>query len=291
MELPEGAEIRPSVPTKSASASSPSPTSTKPGAARPRAPILPRLGPLLFAAIGVGIVVAFFALGAFSPGGSAGLSGGSSYAQAEAEANRSAGTVAGGPWNLVAALGYAPAASQQTSTSSAVGSGCKATPAGVGPIPTSVTIPGFSGSFSSGDATWWGMFYRASSGSEFLIVEVLEGTATPLAVASGACVSEFANLTAVPSNVVDSPVAASAAWTEGGSAFRSVHSGLALNLEMALVGGGTYSGSPLGPTWFVDYSPCLPLGLGGPSGDQPELAAVVNAESGSAVTAATSTTC
>jgi hypothetical protein len=135
------------------------------------------------------------------------------------------------------------------------------------------------------------MFYYQPTTQQVLVVEVENGAATPLLIASGACVSEFQNLSAVPADVVDSSAAASTAWSQGGSAFSSVHSNLTLNLEMAIVGGGSYGGTTIGPTWLIEYSPCLPLGLGGPTGEQPEFEAVVDAVSDTATTLVTSTTC
>lgn len=247
-------------------------------------------GPWLFAVLGVGVVVVFFAVGGYGPS----RQPGETFAPAAVAANKAVGSVAGGPWELVAAIGYAPAFGSQTSGNSTLGSGCSITPV-VGTIVSSVYVPAFSGSFSSGAATWWGMFYFNPSTQHVLLVEVTEGAATPLLIASGACVAKLQNVSPVPPNLIDSSAAAATVWDQGGSLFASVHSKLSLNLEMAIAGGGTFDGYSLpGATWLIDYSPCPPLGLGGPTGSQPELEALVNATSGSLLAPfplATSATC
>ena len=236
------------------------------------------------------VVLAYFALGGFGPGGSGKGSNGSSYTTAEGLANTTSSRVAGGPWQLVTALGYAPAVEVQTSANSSLPTGCNVTSAGEG-LSTSVVLPAFAGSFSSGLAPWWGMIYYEATTAQLLVVDVVGGVATALLIASGSCVSEFQKLAPIPSDAEDSPAAASAAWGQGGSAFVSAHSNLTLNLEIALIGGGSYGGAPIGPSWLVEYSPCLPLELGGPTGTQPAFEAVVDALTGGVTPIVTSITC
>lgn len=240
--------------------------------------------------VGVAIAVGVFALGAFAPSHEPGTT----FSPAWTAANKAAASIAGGPWELVAAVGFAPVTASQTSGNSTLASGCAVTPVG-GTITTSVYVPAFSGSLSAGAATWWGMFYLEPSTRHVLLVEVTDGTATPLLIASGSCLSTYQNLSAVPPDIVDSSVAAAAIWNDGGSAFVSTHSGLSLNLEMAIAGGGTFRGYSLpGPTWVIEYTPCPPLGLTGPAGSQPQLEGLVNATSGSPLVPfplAASTTC
>jgi hypothetical protein len=287
MASPDGSVPVSSEPSPSAPSGAVGPTETT-----ARAPLARRLWPVLVVVVVVAIVVAYFAVAGSGSGNSGGGGTGTLFSSSSAAADRSAVNITGGPWVLVTALGYAPSNTTSVGASSTIGSGCSVAPAGSSGIPTSVVIPKLAGSFSGGAASWWGMFYYQSSTQKVLVVEVVGGVATPLLIASGTCVSEFGNLTAIPTNVVDSSVAASAAWTGEGSTFVSVHSGLALNLEMAIVGGGSYEGTSLGPTWFVEYSPCLPLGLGGPTGNQPQFEAIVDATSGSVSTFQdTTTTC
>lgn len=241
-------------------------------------------------AVGVGVVVLFLALGGYGPL----RQPGETFAPAATAANKAVDSVSGGPWELVAAIGYAPVSATQTSGNATLGSGCAIAPAG-GTIVSSVYVPAFSGSFSAGAATWWGLFYLNPSTRHVLVVEVTGGTATPLLIASGTCVSTLQKISPVPPNLIDSSAAAATLWNSGGSLFASAHSQLSLNLEMVIAGGGTFDGYSLpGATWLIDYSPCLPLGLGGPTGSQPEFEGLVNATSGSFVVpfpVATSTTC
>lgn len=223
------------------------------------------------------MVVVIFALGIYGPSHQPGTT----FLPAWTAADKAANSIPGGPWELVAAVGFAPATASETSGNSTLASGCTVTPAG-GTITTSVYVPAFAGSFSAGAATWWGMFYLEPSTRHVLLVEVTDGTATPLLIASGTCLSAYQNLSAVPPAIVDSSAAAATLWNDGGSAFVSAHPGLSLNLEMAIAGGGTFDGYSLpGATWLLDYTPCPPLGLTGPGGSQPQLEAFVNASSGS----------
>lgn len=236
------------------------------------------------------VLVAYLALGGFASH-SAG-SNGTTFASADSLANSAANGVSGGPWHLVTAVGYAPAAASQTNTSSSVGTGCSVVPPGSGAIPSQINISAFSGSFSSGAATWWAMFYVSTSAPQVLLVEVANGAATPLLVITGgACVGSFLGLSAVPSTVLDSSSAMSLVWGQGGSAFVAAHSNVSLNLEMGVLGGGVIDGTSVGASWAIDLSPCLPLGLGGPVGNQPEFEAIVNSTAGTVTTDVTSTTC
>ena len=285
MSLSEGDTVLPpSSPESPSVLSAPPPPGTgRPGAAR-------RWWPIVAVVVVAIVVLAYFALGDFGPGGSGKGGNGSSFATAEALANRTASSVAGGPWQLVTALGYAPATEVQASANSSLPAGCNVTSAGGG-LTTSVVLPAFDGSFSSGQAPWWGMIYYQATTAELLLVDVVGGIAAALLIASGTCVSEFQKLAPIPSDAEDSPAAASAAWGQGGSAFVSAHSNLTLNLEIALIGGGSYEGAPIGPSWLVEYSPCLPLELGGPTGTQPAFEAVVNALTGGVTPIVTSITC
>jgi hypothetical protein len=236
------------------------------------------------------VVLGYVAVEGFGPGVSPHAGNGSSYSAAEVLANKSANGVPGGPWELVTALGYAPAAFAQATANSSIVAGCTVSSAGEG-LTTSVDLPAFVGSFSSGVAPWWGMFYYQPTTEQLLVVEVVNGLATALLIASGTCIASFQKLTPIPSDAEDSPTAALAAWDQEGSTFVSAHSNLTLNLELALIGGGSYQGTPIGPSWLIEYSPCLPLALGGPTGSQPTFEAIVDALTGTVAPVVTSTTC
>jgi hypothetical protein len=279
------------LPGPGASPQPPAPAPLPPDSGASRPSLARRLWPVLAVVVAAVVVLSYFALAGFGTGGSNGGSTGTTFGPAASAANRTLVNVPGGPWSLVTALGFAPASSSELSPSSSVGTGCNVSGPGGGIPPLSVEIPAFSGSFSSGAAPWWGMFYYQSASHEVLLVDVVQGVATPLVVASGSCVSTFSSLSPVPSGAIDSSTAAATAWANGGSGFVSFHSNLSLNLEMAIVGGGDYQGTHLGPSWLIEYSPCLPLGQGGPPGNQSAFEALLDALTGSATTLDTTTTC
>jgi hypothetical protein len=240
----------------------------------------------------VAVVVALIAAGTFTPGGS-GKSGASvSYVTAAQASNTASAEVPGGPWNLVSAIALDSPVATSSAANSSVGSGCTLTPVGSAGIPTSVYIPGFAGSFSSGVAPWWAMVYYQTTAQELLVVQVVNGSAVPLATAVGSCTSSFQTLNTVPANVVDSSVAAAAVWNQGGSAFVSAYSNVSLFMEMVLLGGGTSHGVTFGASWVIEYTGCNPLSSGGPSSSQPVFEAIVDALSGSvSTTSSTHETC
>jgi hypothetical protein len=202
------------------------------------------------------------------------------YSRASGSASQAAGQVSGGPWTLVAAVAFDSSTAVSVPVGNLVPSNCSLSGVGSSALPTSLYVPAFSGSLSSGESPWWGMAYLEPSTHEVLLVQVLNGTAEAIGEGSGACVDAFENLTAVPSGAVDSSVAASDAWSGGGMAYVEAHAGLALQQEMALYGGGTFDGLSFGAGWGVDIDPCGVFGTGGLSGSQPTFEAVVNATTG-----------
>jgi hypothetical protein len=212
------------------------------------------------------------------------------YSRAVGPANQAAAPVSGGPWQLVAAIGYDAPAALSVPTGSAAGANCTYTGAGSGTVPASLYVPAFHGSLSSGESPWWGMIYTQRATHQILLVQVLNGSAQAIAIGSGPCALPFQNFTTVPSNVVDSSVAASAAWSNGGSAFAAAHGSLNLSMEMGLIGGGSLGGLPIGAFWVIQLTPCGAFGTGGLSGSQPDFEAFVDAETGNVTFASATTT-
>ncbi len=265
-----------------------SPSSAVPGPAPRRA--RGRWPIVVLVAIGVvlaAVAVVFLLGGSSSAGGS-----GVSYSSAARSAAPVANATAGGPWTLVVAAGIALAQSTLTAGNGSLGSGCTYTSPSGGTIPTQLFVPAFSGSFASGVAPWWGLIYYRAATQSALLVNVVNGSAEALLVATGSCTSSFQSFAPIPSSVVDSSVAAAAVWKAGGSAFASQHSGVPLNMEMALLGGGSTCLVTAGPCWVVHYSPCNPLTSVGPSGSQPSYTSIVDGSTGGQLIAlANSTTC
>jgi hypothetical protein len=254
----------------------------------PPAPLVRRLWPVLVVVVALGVFLALVAAGVFNSTSSSAAT--PTYSGASGPANHTAGQVPGGPWDLVLAVAFDTPTAVTVPVGTSVGTNCTLVPADTGPTPTSLYVPAFHGNLGSGESPWWGMIYDQRSTHQILLVQVLNGTAKALAVGSGPCSASFQNLTTVPSNVVDSSEAASAAWSQGGSAFAAAYSSLSLSMEMGLVGGGTVRGVPVGTEWAIQISPCGVFGSGGPSGKQPDFETLVDAKTGSVTVASASTT-
>jgi hypothetical protein len=283
----------PSTPPSPRSTSVPPAGIPSPPGPGPTTPLPRRLWPVLVALVVVVLILALVGVGIFhssSPSTAPPSPATPRYSVASGAANRSAAQVGGGPWDFVAAFAVDTPAAVVVPTSTSVGANCTLLPAGSNLPPTNLYVPAFHGTFASGESPWWGMIYAQRAAQEILLVQVLNGTAQALAVGSGACGTAFQNLTTVPSNAVDSSVAASAAWSDGGSAFAAAHSSLSLNMEMILVGNGTFEGVPIEASWVIQITPCGPLGTAGPNGTQPDFQALVNAETGSVTVASATTT-
>ena len=268
------------------SSSSPSPAvpGPTPRRARGRWPIV--------ILVAIGVVLAAVAV-VFLLGGSSSAAGsGVTYSAAARSAAPVANATAGGPWTLVVAAGVALAQSSLTIGNGSLGSGCTYTAPSGGTIPTQLFVPAFSGSFAAGVAPWWGLIYYRAATQSALLVNVVNGSAEALLVATGSCTTSFQSFAPIPGSAVDSSVAAAAAWNNGGSSFVSQYSGVSLNMEMVLLGGGSTCLVTSGPCWLVHYSPCNPLTSAGPSGSQPSYTVIVDGLSGSVLSPfASSTTC
>jgi hypothetical protein len=278
-------------PSPSGAASSGTATAPPPSAPPSQRPLGRYLWPVIAIVVVLGVIFSLVAAGVFSSGG--GSSGGSTptFLTAYAVAQPSANKVAGGPWDLVAAAGVDSPTSVTTNVSTATSTNCVFSAVPGGTIPSSVTIPAFHGQLSSGGSPFWGMIFVNRASQQVLLVGVQNGTPQALAIGTGSCVQTFGNFTNVPSGIVDSSTAASAAWGDGGSAFVGAHGNLTLTLEMGLIGGGTLLGIPIGATWLISISPCGFSGSG-PAGTQPEFTALINAENGNVTLArVTTTTC
>jgi len=246
-----------------------------------------RIWPVVVVLVALGVILALVAAGVFNSTSSSATT--PTYSGAFGPANHSAGQVPGGPWEPVAAIAFDTPTGVTVPVGSSVGTNCTLAPVGSGPTPTTLYIPAYHGAFASGASPWWGIVFDQRSTHQILLVQVLNGTAQAIAVGSGPCGASFQNFTTIPSKVVDSSVAASAAWSDGGSAFAAAHSSLNLSMEMGLIGGGTFGGVPVGTVWVIQLTPCGALGSGGPSGTQPTFEALVDAETG-VVSLATATT-
>ena len=260
--------------------SPPSPTAPRPAARRSR------LWGIVIAAVVVIVVVAsLFAAGVIPISSGSKSNTTPSYSEAAAAGQNAANGVAGGPWTLIGAIAIDSAAGLAANVGTASSANCSLAPVGTASFPSTLRIPA-DGDFSSGQSPYWGLIYINPSAPKILVVEVLNGTATPLAVGSGRCAETLVSYSTIPTNVLDSPTVASDFWSGGGSAFVSAHSGVPLNLIMGLFGGGSglnlsKSHLTLPATWLFAVSPCGVSGSTGPTGKQSVYVAPFNATSGS----------
>jgi hypothetical protein len=158
--------------------------------------------------------------------------------------------------NLVLAVGIDQPTVTSVSLGKAAAANCTAAPFPGAPTSGNLAIPSSTASFSAGVAPLWVMLYDGKVSSTWILIVVTSGSATPIATLSGtACAAELGGLHAITSGFVDSPVAASASWSGGGP-----YTGAAMS--MVAVGGGTYNGTPIGPSWLLYYAPCGILSTG-----------------------------
>ncbi len=242
-----------------------------------------RLWPVLVAvAVAVLVVLALFATGVLSTSHGSNVNPDVTYSKASALAGSAVRSVPGGPWTLLVAVGIDSMAGFTLVLENLSAANCSL--ALVGSASPTLRVP-TDDQFSSGASPWWILLYVNRTAPRILLVDVVNGTAQPLATGTGLCATSVAGLDAVSSNVVDSPGPASELWSVGGSSFASDHSQIPLNLIMALTGGGSISNSTgssfvFGATWLLVLSPCgSPYG-GSPPGKQPVFLAPFNATSG-----------
>jgi hypothetical protein len=237
------------------------PSSAPPGGGSP--PSVPRRRSRRSILIVVGaiatVALLLFALLGFGSGPAA--PGGLDYATARSEATPVAADVSGGSWTLRAAVGVDErngTALSLAQAASGAGSNCTLTAEAGAPPSGEVEIPAYTGALSAGLAPVWLFIYSNGTGVPFLLVLVTAAGAVPLAEATGAsCGSSLTHLGAVPTSLIDSPSAASAAWSSGGSEYGTP------TLTMIAVGAGTYGGFSIGASWVFDYAPCVLLATGG----------------------------
>ncbi|MFZ1023602.1 MAG: hypothetical protein WAN87_05660 [Thermoplasmata archaeon] len=200
---------------------------------------------------------------------------GITFRPAWSDGNRSTSVAGGTNWTLSLAAGYDFPSSFSIGLSNITES-CTPTPVANSPVPTSLSIPAFSGSLKSGDSPFWLLAYEQNSTGDILLVSVSNGVAQPIGVVAASCLGTGLPDASIPGAVLDSSTAATIAEANGGSAYVAAHPGAFL--EMGVIGG--FSGLHGGPFWSFDYSPCNPFGGQNPSGNASELVIEMSALSG-----------
>lgn len=174
------------------------------------------------------------------------------FREAVALANQSAAAYGAGPWQVGAAGGVDLTASDVVNativplnTFSAAGVSCPGEMAGG--APTELTVSPYAGALASGAAPSW--ILLEFGGGTALVIWVHGGTSTVLEeFTGGECGLVTGLLAGIPPSAVDSPVAASAALGDGGSAFILAHPGGSLVYVATSLAGPA--------SWSVTYTTC-----------------------------------
>lgn len=268
----------------------PSPTESPPPTPPPSLVVtghLPPVAPrprrtLLY--VGVAIAVALLLLVLFvvvilpsSPSSSATGSGADlTYSQAKPIADSTMSGYKGGGWALLIAGGIDSNTSVTVPLNSSVISSANCTFTPVSSSGT-LTIPRTSVSRSAGEAPAWEFVYRNASGT-IAVADVISGKGAVMGSLGGECTAVFDFLNVVPSNVVDSSVAAARVAAEPNvSAFLKADPNA--TAEFGLLGGVSLVG--IGAEWSVNYSSCPLTPSGGGFGTVAN--ATVDATSGAVV--------
>jgi hypothetical protein len=190
-----------------------------------------------------------------TPGSSG--SGADTFDQARSAANSSATAYQSASWDLISADAiFTPSSvTEATGNVTQINSTCHLALASS--IPSSYTLPAYSGSLSAGVSPYWGFLFIDSSGAAIFVV-VNSGTAQVFGeLTSTSCPgfsSVFADFSPVPNNAVDSSTVLSATQGDGGSTFLSTYP--TAHVELSLLGGLSFSGFSEPAAWTVDYSTC-----------------------------------
>ncbi len=171
----------------------------------------------------------------------------------------------GGNWTVLAAVGVEQRISTAVTLenlSSLLGTDCSPRSWNSSPLPSSIIVPAYGGSFSSGLSPFWMVFLAQGSTSTVAAIEDLNGTSSPVALVGGTgCPVDSSSFSPLPRGAVDSSTAASVAWDAAGASWVARDGNLS-SVTMIAVGGGSYDSFAVPSSWVFDYAPCDPLGGG-----------------------------
>ncbi len=235
-----------STPPPAGGPAAPSPPPPSPGTSRGRGH---RLVAVVASVIVVVLVVLGLGLAGVLPFLNVGSGGAVPYSTAAARSASISATYAGGGWTPVLAVAINSHASVDFGSVPNL-PGC--TLSHLGGM-NSAIVPPVQSSVGGGLSTGWSLISRNATGA-ILYTAVFDGHASLFLAFSGWCAAALARFPGIPSSVVDSTAAASAANGVGGSAFLNAHPDS--NGSMVVVGG--VGGGPTGfaPGWSVIYSTC-----------------------------------
>jgi len=241
------------------------------------------------------LISGLLVLGAFTagPGPVKGSGSNVSSAPAQSVATQFAGRH--GTWDLIAANGVASQNESYLRYNGTVGSSnCEATTL-VGSVPTNLSIPASPGGLTSGNSSFWYFAFVAPGNGSELAVYVVSGQVVLAAEFPSACTgTEFSSVQGLPTSLVNSSIAVSAAAKAGGTDFVTTYTNRSDTLSMLLFGGYVLNKATVAATWDISWSTCgsdlLQSSTGMSYGY--EFRVTVNATSGVVVPgSATSTTC
>ena len=219
--------------------------------------------------------------------GSSGASSGNPFSAARALADKA--VPSSGAWNLIESVGIAPSNATVLPVNETSTSNCSVTPL-VGSVPGNYTIPTFQGNLLSGDASAWLLAYvQPSTGTALVVLETGGSVSLALELSAGCTNGTLAGFRAIPSDVIDSTAAVSAAAHTGGAAFLQAHP-TGVYLEMSLLGSDVLT-NLTSLNWAVVLTTCAPFAVV-PTSSGEMFSALVNATTGQVVPgSATNGTC
>ncbi|HTT25543.1 MAG TPA: hypothetical protein VMH90_01085, partial [Thermoplasmata archaeon] len=235
----------------------------------PPAPAAPRKTLIIVGVVVVVVIILLLAglyaagVGPFSKSGSGSSTGGGAdtFSQAASAASPAATGVAGGPWTVIGGSGVLTASSFSVNSTffetEAAASGCDGKlltgSSTISSLPSSTEAP------VNGATPIWVIYFDNSTGG-VLEVAVIGGTATPVVtfVSFGPC-GESPTLN-LPTNHIDSPAAAAAALSDGGTTYSAAHSSFSTIFVLVPGTSATYSGHTVTvpASWEVELTNCNP---------------------------------
>lgn len=200
-------------------------------------------------------------------GTSNGAQAGTSFEVARNAGEQIVQSIANGGWSLVAAYGFdsSQPGGASVNTSWAFGWGCTASVLEGSAVLPVLAAPGNPGLRPWGAAPWWGLVYyrnsSVSSSGDLLLIQVVQGAASPVGIFSGGCTTPYADLSPIPTSVADSGAAVSIAQELGGAGLLSHDANASISMELSGAPPGELSGGI--PIWQIGYNNCGLLNYGG----------------------------
>jgi hypothetical protein len=225
----------------------------------PRSPSA--LRPIVWVAVAIVAVMVLtsglLVLGAFTAGPGLGKGSGNTIASAPAQAVATQFAGRHGTWDLIVVNGVSSQNESYLRYNGTVGSSvCEATTL-VGSVPTNLSIPASPGGLTSGKSLFWYFAFVAPGNGSELAVYVVSGQVVLAAEFPSACTgAEFSLAQGLPTSLVNSTTAVSAAAKAGGTDFVTTYTNWSDTVSMLLTGGYVLNNATVAPTWELSWSTC-----------------------------------